>query len=186
MSGLSQIMQLLARSTAAGILPSDTGCNCMIVSEKAVPLADETSLMNSKAPSSLLQTSVSDLAMLRSSQPTASSLPASEEELPLMRAYAVETRSSRMERVHPLVLLELQPLDVTPEDFACLQEECPSLGHKVNTGEEEWTKDGSSLLPSLLPSLYRTLKPPAKVEWRLIWLDHCLSHPQKATGTYSL
>ncbi|XP_045112039.1 uncharacterized protein LOC123505071 isoform X2 [Portunus trituberculatus] len=113
-------------------------------------------------------------------------LTASEEELPLMRAYAVETRSSRMERVHPLVLLELQPLDVTPEDFACLQEECPSLGHKVNTGEEEWTKDGSSLLPSLLPSLYRTLKPPAKVEWRLIWLDHCLSHPQKATGTYSL
>ncbi|MPC08919.1 hypothetical protein E2C01_001516 [Portunus trituberculatus] len=97
--------------------------------------------------------------MLRSSQPTASSLPASEEELPLMRAYAVETHSSRMECVHPLVLLELQPLDVTPEDFASLQEECPSLGNKVNTGEEEWTKDGSSLLPSL----YRTLKPPAKV-----------------------
>ncbi|MPC55885.1 hypothetical protein E2C01_049830 [Portunus trituberculatus] len=84
---------------------------------------DEPSLMISKAPSSSLQTSVSGLAMLQSSLPTASSFPpASEEKPPLMRTCAVETRSSGMERVHPLVLPELQPLDVTPEDFARLQE----------------------------------------------------------------
>ncbi|MPC94724.1 hypothetical protein E2C01_089905 [Portunus trituberculatus] len=53
--------------------------------------------MNSKAPSSSLQTSVCDLGMLQSSLPTAISfLPASEDEPPLMRTCAVETRSSRM------------------------------------------------------------------------------------------
>ncbi|XP_045116423.1 uncharacterized protein LOC123507561 [Portunus trituberculatus] len=142
---VSQIMQFPARSTAPGLLLlSDTGCNCVIVSEKVVPDVDVSqrpkvvvedylgwvdifptircyircpyfegwidSLMNSKAPSSSLRTSVGDLAMLQSSLPTASSFPpASEEEPPLMRVYAVETCNCRMKRVHPLVRQNCNP-----------------------------------------------------------------------------
>lgn len=43
---------------------------------------------------------------------------------------AVQTRvaSTRVRRLHPFVLPDLQPLKVTPTDLARLQETCPSLG----------------------------------------------------------
>lgn len=40
---------------------------------------------------------------------------------------AVQTRYSRKKRVHPLALPPLEPLKVTPTEFAKLQSTCPSL-----------------------------------------------------------
>lgn len=64
-----------------------------------------------------------------------------------LRVNAVETRSSKMKRVHPLVLPPLQPLDITPEEFSLLQQSCPTLTgirNKIKLREEEHTKDGST------------------------------------------
>ncbi|XP_076029336.1 uncharacterized protein LOC143018102 [Oratosquilla oratoria] len=61
--------------------------------------------------------------------------------------YVVETRRSKMKRVHPLQMPALQPLSVTPEDFCSLQESCPTLAglwDKTKSEEMDQTKNGSS------------------------------------------
>ncbi|XP_076058196.1 uncharacterized protein LOC143035258 [Oratosquilla oratoria] len=60
---------------------------------------------------------------------------------------AVETRRSKMKRVHPLQMPALQPLSVTPEEFCSLQESCPTLAglwDKTKSEEMDQTKNGSS------------------------------------------
>ncbi|XP_076030915.1 uncharacterized protein LOC143019101 [Oratosquilla oratoria] len=60
---------------------------------------------------------------------------------------AVETRRSKMKRVHPLQMPALQPLSVTPEVFCSLQESCPTLAglwDKTKSEEMDQTKNGSS------------------------------------------
>ncbi|XP_076033642.1 uncharacterized protein LOC143020782 [Oratosquilla oratoria] len=60
---------------------------------------------------------------------------------------AVETRRSKMKRVHPLQMPALQPLSVTPEEFCSLQESCPTLlglWDKAKSEEMDQTKNGSS------------------------------------------
>ncbi|XP_069984657.1 uncharacterized protein [Penaeus vannamei] len=47
--------------------------------------------------------------------------------VPLDYSCAIQTRSSKVKWVHTLVLPEIEPLKVTPEDFAKLQAECHSL-----------------------------------------------------------
>ena len=69
--------------------------------------------------------------------------------LSYLQVSSVQTRSSRMKRVHPLVLPELQPVTVTPEEFGRLQESCPTLAglrDKANSGEEERSRDGSTFV----------------------------------------
>lgn len=59
---------------------------------------------------------------------------------------AVQTRAAIGKKVHPLVVPSLDPLTVTPSQFAELQQKCPSLENvraKIISGEEEETKDGS-------------------------------------------
>ncbi|XP_063601110.1 uncharacterized protein LOC134777201 [Penaeus indicus] len=59
---------------------------------------------------------------------------------------AVETRSGKIKRVHPLVLPKLEPLNITPSEFVKLQLSCPSLSGircKANAGETENMRDGS-------------------------------------------
>ena len=61
----------------------------------------------------------------------------------------VQTRaaSARMKRLHPLVLPDLQPLKVTPSEFARLQETCPSLGSvrsKASTEQPEVARNGAT------------------------------------------
>lgn len=72
---------------------------------------------------------------------------------------AVQTRSRQLKRVHPLVLPELQPLTVTPEEFGRLQESCPTLAvlrDKANSGEKEHSRDGSTFVyPRSNGLLYR-------------------------------
>ncbi|XP_063598199.1 uncharacterized protein LOC134774732 [Penaeus indicus] len=59
---------------------------------------------------------------------------------------AVETRSGKIKRVHPLLLPKLEPLNITPSEFVKLQSSCPSLSGircKANAGETENMRDGS-------------------------------------------
>ncbi|XP_045134079.1 uncharacterized protein LOC123517739 [Portunus trituberculatus] len=63
------------------------------------------------------------------------------------QVHAVTTRAGRMKRLHPLVLPELQPLSMTPQEFNQLQASCPSLTgvrQKASTGEVEKARNGSS------------------------------------------
>lgn len=39
----------------------------------------------------------------------------------------VQTRASKTKRVHPFILPEIEPLNVTPQVFSKLQSNCPSL-----------------------------------------------------------
>ena len=60
---------------------------------------------------------------------------------------AVQTRSTTMKRVHPLVVPALQPLSITPTDFGNLQASCRTLAglrEKANANELETTRDGST------------------------------------------
>ncbi|XP_076057566.1 uncharacterized protein LOC143035033 [Oratosquilla oratoria] len=60
---------------------------------------------------------------------------------------AVETRRSKMKRVHPLQMPALQHLSVTPEEFCSVQESCPTLAglwDKTKSEEMDQTKNGSS------------------------------------------
>ncbi|XP_050706587.1 uncharacterized protein LOC126991970 [Eriocheir sinensis] len=64
-------------------------------------------------------------------------------------ACVVQTRvaSARVRRLHPPVLSDLQPLKVTPADFARLQETCPSLGvvrAKATAGLPDVARNGAS------------------------------------------
>ncbi|XP_050704321.1 uncharacterized protein LOC126989756 [Eriocheir sinensis] len=64
-------------------------------------------------------------------------------------ACVVQTRvgSARVRRLHPPVLSDLQPLKVTPADFARLQETCPSLGvvrAKSTGGLPDVARNGAS------------------------------------------
>ena len=59
---------------------------------------------------------------------------------------AVQTRSQKAKRIHPLVLPKLDPLNITPTEFAKLQVSCPSLSSvrdQVKTGESNTARDGS-------------------------------------------
>ena len=59
---------------------------------------------------------------------------------------AVQTRSHRNKRIHPLVLPKLQAIDITPVDFAKLQKSCTSLANirdKVKSGETHTSRDGT-------------------------------------------
>ena len=63
-----------------------------------------------------------------------------------VKVQAVQTRSSKTKKLHPLVVPSIEPLKVTPNDFIDLQLKCPSLDsirNKCLTGEKEVTKDGS-------------------------------------------
>ncbi|XP_037794286.1 uncharacterized protein LOC119589789 [Penaeus monodon] len=65
---------------------------------------------------------------------------------PLDYSCAIQTRSSKVKRVHPLVLPEIEPLKVTPEEFAKLQAECHSLTklwEKVKSEELDKMRDGT-------------------------------------------
>ncbi|XP_070000736.1 uncharacterized protein [Penaeus vannamei] len=66
--------------------------------------------------------------------------------VPLDYSCAIQTRSSKVKRVHPLVLPEIEPLKVTPEDFVKLQAECHSLTkfwEKVKSEEHDKMRDGT-------------------------------------------
>ncbi|XP_063612558.1 uncharacterized protein LOC134786041 [Penaeus indicus] len=59
---------------------------------------------------------------------------------------AIQTRSSKIKRVHPLVLPEIEPLKVTPKEFAKLKAECHSLTQfwkKVKSEELDKMRDGT-------------------------------------------
>ena len=59
----------------------------------------------------------------------------------------VETRAGRSKRIHPLVLPQLNPLSVTPDEFCRLQKSCPSLNclqTKATTREVEKARDGAT------------------------------------------
>lgn len=59
---------------------------------------------------------------------------------------AVETRSCKVKRVHPLVLPKFEPLNIMPAEFVKLQSSCPSLSgvrYKTNAGETDNMRDGS-------------------------------------------
>ncbi|MPC48692.1 hypothetical protein E2C01_042474 [Portunus trituberculatus] len=59
------------------------------------------------------------------------------------KVQAVETRSHAVRRIHPLVLPGLQPIDITPWEFSCLQNSCSSLQalrYKASTVEEKVTR----------------------------------------------
>ncbi|XP_076063452.1 uncharacterized protein LOC143038314 [Oratosquilla oratoria] len=60
---------------------------------------------------------------------------------------AVETRRSKMKRVHPLQMPALQPLSVTPEEFCSQKESCPTLAglwDQTKSEKMDQTKNGSS------------------------------------------
>ena len=74
---------------------------------------------------------------------------------------AVTTRAaSKFKALHPLVVPEIQPIDVSPEKFADLQQTCDTLKEvrrQANDKEETVTKDGSRYLFSTKNKLlYRT------------------------------
>lgn len=59
---------------------------------------------------------------------------------------AVQTRSTRNKKLHPLVVPSIEPLNVTPKQFSDLQQKCTSLEtvrKKCLSGEKDETKDGS-------------------------------------------
>nr|XP_027217520.1 uncharacterized protein LOC113810035 [Penaeus vannamei] len=80
--------------------------------------------------------------------------------VPLDYSCAIQTRSSKVKRVHPLVLPEIEPLKVTPEDFAKLQAECHSLTkfwEKVKSEEHDKMRDGTVFkFEQINGLLYRT------------------------------
>ncbi|XP_069970993.1 uncharacterized protein [Penaeus vannamei] len=80
--------------------------------------------------------------------------------VPLDYSCAIQTRSSKVKRVHPLVLLEIEPLKVTPEDFAKLQAKCHSLTkfwEKVKSEEHDKMRDGTVFkFEQINGLLYRT------------------------------
>ena len=60
---------------------------------------------------------------------------------------AVQTRSSKMKRIHPLVLPALQPLSMTPDEFRHLQSSCETLASaraKATSGEIGTVSKGST------------------------------------------
>ena len=73
---------------------------------------------------------------------------------------AVETRSSKNKRIHPLVLPIIEPLNITPEKFSELQSTCSSLSSvrcKVESGVEDLTRDGNIFkFESVDGLIYRT------------------------------
>lgn len=63
------------------------------------------------------------------------------------KSQTVLTRSSKMKRVHPLVVPKLEPLKITPTEFSKLQATCPSLATiriKVKSEELVETRDPNS------------------------------------------
>lgn len=65
----------------------------------------------------------------------------------LTHVNAVQTRASKMKRVHPLVLPTLQPLNVMADDFARLQDTCKTLSTsraKAASGEVDQVRNGST------------------------------------------
>ncbi|XP_047469564.1 uncharacterized protein LOC125025584 [Penaeus chinensis] len=75
-------------------------------------------------------------------------------------SFAIQTRSSKVKRVHPLVLPEIEPLKVTPKEFAKLQAECHSLTQfwkKIKTNEIDKMRDGTEFKYEIRNGLlYRT------------------------------
>ncbi|XP_069988596.1 uncharacterized protein [Penaeus vannamei] len=80
--------------------------------------------------------------------------------VPLDYSCAIQTRSSKVKRVHPLVLQEIEPLKVTPKDFAKLQAKCHSLTkfwEKVKSEEHDKMRDGTVFkFEQINGLLYRT------------------------------
>lgn len=63
------------------------------------------------------------------------------------RVQAVQTRASRLQRIHPLILPLIGPLNVTPQEFSNLQTSCPPLSsvrEKVASGELNTMRDETS------------------------------------------
>ena len=65
----------------------------------------------------------------------------------IQQACAVQTRSSKIKRQHPLVLPALQPFGITPDDFGKLQASCSTLAtvrSKVSSGLVDKVRNGTS------------------------------------------
>ena len=63
------------------------------------------------------------------------------------QACAVQTRSSKAKRQHPLVLPALQPFSITPDDFGKLQASCSTLDtvrSKAASGIVDKVRNGTS------------------------------------------
>ena len=65
----------------------------------------------------------------------------------IQQACAVQTRSRKIKRQHPLVLPALQPFSITPDDFGKLQASCSTLAtvrSKASSGLVEKIRNGTS------------------------------------------
>jgi hypothetical protein len=155
----------------------DTGCTCVIVSDKVLPDVDLSRAdlvgiedylgrvdyfpktkcyLNCpyfkgwidvvRAPIKFCSVLIGNVPGVYSPKLSPDSEVTERSNVPLDYSCAIQTRSSKVKRVHPLVLPEIEPLKVTPEDFAKLQAECHSLTkfwEKVKSKEHDKMRDGT-------------------------------------------
>ncbi|XP_069995020.1 uncharacterized protein [Penaeus vannamei] len=149
----------------------DTGCTCVIVSHKVLPDVDLSRAdylgqvdyfpktkcyLNCpyfkgwidvmRAPIKFCSVLIGNVPGVYSPKLSPDSEVTERSNVPLDYSCAIQTRSSKVKRVHPLVLPEIEPLKVTPEDFVKLQAECHSLTkfwEKVKSEEHDKMRDGT-------------------------------------------
>ncbi|XP_047478945.1 uncharacterized protein LOC125032028 [Penaeus chinensis] len=150
----------------------DSGCSCVVVAEQLLPDVDLTSchwtrvsdylgrVRDHNNPDAItgksISSAVSDhVVTIPRTVSVAKTTNVTDEYV-----QAVETRSDKIKRVHPLVLPKLEPLNITHSEFVKLQSSCPSLSGircKGNAGETENMRDGSLYKYEVINSLiYRS------------------------------
>ena len=162
----------------------DTGCTCILVSEKLLPDVDISKCVKTKTLdylgrpdyfprvrcyircpyyvgwANVLRAPIKFCSVLVGNVPGARKADDPDPNVFEESVQAVQTRAAKSKRIHPLVLPECAPLDITPEEFANKQFSCPSLSqvrNKLDTGEVERSRDGSEFKFEIFNGLiYRT------------------------------